>query len=47
MHPVGFEPAIQATIRPQTYALDFAATGTGNWYELMRAYRSTHRNKSA
>ena len=30
MPPVGFEPAISAGERPQTYALDRAATGTGN-----------------
>ena len=29
MPPVGFEPAIPANERPQTYALDGAATGTG------------------
>ena len=29
MPPVGFEPAILAGERPQTYALDRAATGTG------------------
>ena len=28
MHPVGFEPTISAGERPQTYALDRAATGT-------------------
>jgi hypothetical protein len=27
--PVGFEPTISAVERPQTYALDRAATGTG------------------
>jgi hypothetical protein len=27
---VGFEPTILAGERPQTYALDRAATGTGN-----------------
>jgi len=27
--PVGFEPTISAGERPQTYALDRAATGTG------------------
>ena len=27
--PVGFEPTISAGKRPQTYALDRAATGTG------------------
>ena len=30
MPPVGFEPTISAGKRPQTYALDRAATGTGN-----------------
>ena len=29
MPPVGFEPTISADERPQTYALDHAATGTG------------------
>jgi hypothetical protein len=29
MPPVGFEPTISASERPQTYALDGAATGTG------------------
>jgi hypothetical protein len=29
MHPVGFKPTISAEERPQTYALDRAATGTG------------------
>ena len=29
MPPVGFEPTISAGDRPQTYALDRAATGTG------------------
>jgi len=30
MPPVGFEPTISAGEWPQTYALDRAATGTGN-----------------
>jgi len=30
MPPVGFEPRISEGERPQTYALDRAATGTGN-----------------
>ena len=30
MPPVGFEPTISARERPQIYALDRAATGTGN-----------------
>jgi hypothetical protein len=29
MPPVGFEPTIPANARPQTYALDVAATGIG------------------
>jgi hypothetical protein len=29
MPPVGFEPTISAGERPQTYALDSAATGIG------------------
>ena len=29
MPPVGFEPTISEGERPQTYALDRAATGTG------------------
>ena len=29
MPPVGFEPMISVGERPQTYALDRAATGTG------------------
>jgi len=35
MPPVGFEPAVTAGERPQTHALDGAATGTGfikNYY---------------
>ena len=31
---VGFEPTISAGERPQTYALDRAATGTGNYLTL-------------
>jgi len=30
MPPVEFEPTLSAGERPQTYALDRAATGTGN-----------------
>jgi hypothetical protein len=30
MPPVGFEPTISAGERPQTYALDRTAAGTGN-----------------
>ena len=32
MPPVGFEPTISAGKRPQIYALDRAATGTGSYY---------------
>jgi hypothetical protein len=32
MPSAGFEPAIPATKRPQTYALDRAATGIGLLY---------------
>jgi hypothetical protein len=31
MLPVGFGPTIPATARPQTYALDRAATGIGEF----------------
>jgi hypothetical protein len=31
MPPTGFEPTISAGELPQTYALDHAATGTGNF----------------
>ena len=31
MPPVGFEPTVLAGDRPQTYALDRAATGTGTF----------------
>ena len=34
MPPVGFEPTISAGERPQTYALDRAATGTSTWITL-------------
>jgi hypothetical protein len=33
MPPAGFEPKISAGERPQTYALDRAATGTGKFYK--------------
>ena len=32
MPPVGFEPALSAGERPQTYVLDRAATGTGYYF---------------
>ena len=34
MHPVEFEPTISAGKRPQTYALDRTATGTGKTYHM-------------
>ena len=34
MPPVGFEPTISAGERPQTYALERAATGTGCLQEV-------------
>jgi hypothetical protein len=34
MLTVGFEPAILETERPQTFALDRAATGTGNEFPV-------------
>ena len=34
MLPVGFEPTISADERPQTYALDRAAAGTGKEREI-------------
>jgi len=34
MPPVGFETTISAGERPQTYALDRAATGTGGYFCL-------------
>ena len=35
MPPVWFEPTISAGERPQTYALDRAATGTGTYYCML------------
>ena len=34
MPPVGFEPTISAGERPQTYALDRAATETGHYTQV-------------
>ena len=36
MPPVGFEPTISAGERPQTYASDLAATGTGKIYIILQ-----------
>ena len=41
MPPVGFEPTISAGERPQTYALDRAATGTGS-VDIDRLYMCRH-----
>ena len=38
MPPDGFEPTISAVERPQTYALDRAATGTGDEYGVLPVY---------
>ena len=42
MHPVGFEPTISAGERPHTYALDRAATGTGEvlYYSAIMFHKS-------
>jgi len=40
MPPVGFETTISAGERPQTYALDPAATGTGNSFYSILHYSS-------
>ena len=40
--PVGFEPTIWAGERPQTYALDRAATGTG--HQLVLGFYITHND---
>ena len=42
MPPVGFEPTISAGERPQTYALDRAATGTGGSIPLLLLYVYLH-----
>ena len=48
MPPVGFEPTISAGERPQTYALDRAATGTGDqvlyWSEYNAQYFANDKN---
>ena len=41
MPPVGFEPTISAGERPQTNALDRAATGTGT-YQMCRLKFTFH-----
>ena len=42
MPPVGFQPTISAGERPQTYALDRAATGTGYLVPLRPKYSPQH-----
>ena len=42
MPPVRFEPTISAGDRQQTYALDRAATGTGNGFYLNYIYIYTY-----
>ena len=37
MPPVGFEPTSSAGERPQTYALDRVATGTGKWIDYVHS----------
>ena len=41
MPPAGLEPTILADMRPQTYALDRAATGTGR--QMLRLSNKTDR----
>jgi hypothetical protein len=36
MPPVGFEPTIPASVRPQTHALECAATGIGMKFKIPR-----------
>ena len=50
MPPVGFEPTISAGERPQTYALDRAATGIGDfkeWPIKMTAFPSEDHTNEA
>jgi hypothetical protein len=43
MPSAGFEPAIPATKRPQTYALDSAATGIGGYVASCLNYLSSYK----
>ena len=45
MPPVGFEPTISESERPQTYALDRAATGTGS-VELVSTLNESDLDKT-
>jgi hypothetical protein len=40
MPPVGLEPTISAGERPQTYALDRAATGTGYLFSIDLTFKN-------
>ena len=44
MPPVGFEPTISAGEQPQTYALDRAATGTGQTKPIVYHRENRHLN---
>ena len=46
MHPVGFEPTISAGERSQTYALDRAATGTGNTTTITTTTTNNNNNNN-
>ena len=46
MAPVGFEPTISVCERPQTYALDRAATGTGKKIFVIKMIGNTRRKKT-
>ena len=41
MPPAGFEPTVSAGERPQTYALDRAATGIGRSDHTFKKYHVT------
>jgi hypothetical protein len=43
MPSAGFEPAITASERPQTYAIDRAAAGTGEYLYIMEINFSFQR----
>jgi hypothetical protein len=42
---VGFEPTISAGERPKAYALDRAATGTGDLYNMQRNIMCTNASE--
>ena len=44
MPPVGFEPTISAGERPQNYALDRAATGTGYLFLILTKFLAVHNS---